>query len=136
MYLNKKTTDIVQKLSLDKRFKEIKVIMAYPDVNKPTRLKKIVVSVSPSAIDAENISVGEECMYGEYKIDIDVFVPQNFGTPCVQEVVQNIIDALKDEMMSGIKVSEIKAYNSLFCYGVNCRLTFLGEIDFGGSADD
>lgn len=136
MYLNKKVNDIVQKLSLDERFKDSKIIKAYPDVNKPTRLKRIVVSVSPSSIEAENISVGEECMYGEYSIDIDAFVPQNFGTPCVQKVIENVIDTLKDEFPTRIKVSQINVNNSLFCYYVNCCLTFCGEINFGGSADD
>lgn len=135
MYLNKKVNDIVNKLSSDKRFDNIKVIMAYPNVNKPTQLKKIVVTVSPSEIDAENISVGENCFYGDYSVNIDVFVPQNFGSPCIQQTVESVVDLLKDEMPKAVRVSQIKVDNALFCYYVNCRITFCDVINFGGNAN-
>lgn len=136
MYLNEKVKDIVYRLSQDTRFEHTKIITAYPDSNKPTRLKQIVVCVSPSSVDAENIAVGEAFMYGRYSVDIDVFVPQNFGSPCVQTAVQNLMDALRAELPVGIKVSQIQVNNSLFCYSVNCCLTFCGEIDFGGGKND
>lgn len=136
MYLNDKIDIIAGKLSADKRFDNIKVVMAYPNVHKSTQLKKIVAAVSPSEIDAEKISVGDNCMYGEYKIDIDVFVPHNFGSPCIQNTVESVVDVLKDEMPSGIKVSKIQVNNSLFCYYVNCCFTFCDVIDFGGSENE
>lgn len=136
MYLNKKVKDIVSKLSSDERLRDTKVIMAYPNVNKPTQLRRVVIAVSPSSLNAQNISIGDVCIYGEYSVDIDVFVPQNLGTPCIQDVVEKIIDIIKNESLSGIKVSQIKVNNSLFCHYVNCCMTFRGEIDFGGSAYD
>lgn len=136
MYLNKKMQSIVNMLSQDSYFDNVKIIKAYPDVSKPTRLRQTVICVLPSEMDAENISVGNACLYGRYSVCIDAFVPQNFGSPCVQTVIEHVVDALKDEMPCGIKVSPIRVNHSLFCYSVSCCLTFCGEINFKGDDND
>lgn len=132
MYLTNEIDALISQLNTNSYFDEIKIIKAFPYTDKPTRLNKIVVAVSPSKINAENISTGGECLYGEYSIDFDIFIPVNKGTPVDTSVIEQLICTVAVCCPKAVSVSEITANNNIFCYTAKCTFTFSGEIAIGG----
>lgn len=136
MYLTCEIQGIIDYLRADKHFDNTHIVKAFPYMKKPTKLRKIVIAVSPSEIEAENISVGDVNLYGEYSIDFDVFSPQELGTPVVFDSIQNIIEILKCFYPSRIYVSKITPVDEISCFSAKCTLTFNGEINFGGAVNE
>lgn len=133
MYLTHEIQQVIDYLRADRRFFNTKIVKAFPYMKKPTKLRTIVIAVSPSKIDAENVSVGDINLYGEYSIDFDVFSPQELGTPAVFRSIQDIIEILKSFYPSKVYVSEITSVDGISCFSAKCTLTFRGDIDFGGA---
>lgn len=132
MYLAKETKNILDMLKSNEYFSDKKVIMAYPFAKKPTRLADIVVTISPSSLSAKNIEAGGESLFGSYKIDADIFVPQDMGSPCVFDVIEKTVNTVIPLFPCAVSVSEIYPMDELFCFTAKCSFTFSSEIDFGG----
>lgn len=132
MYLADKIDSLILTLKNQTCFNDVKIIKAYPFVNKPTNLEKIVITVSPSGLNADNISVGQNYYFGSYMIDFDVFSPQELGSPVVASTIESIILTLRKFNPSAIKVEPISINSNVKCYTAKCTLSFNGEIDFGG----
>lgn len=132
MYLTDKIENLISTLKNQPCLKDVQIIKAYPFVNKPTNLEKIVITVSPSGLNADNISVGQNCYFGSYMIDFDVFSPQELGSPIASSTIESVILSLRKFNPSAIKVEPISINSNVKCYTAKCTLTFSGEIDFGG----
>lgn len=132
MYLNKEIDALIALLKANPFFDDIKITKAFPFINKPTRLSRTVIAVSPSKIDAQNISVGGESLFGDYSIDFDVFIPINDGTPVDTDVIEQLVCTLSKSFPKAAAVSEITVNNNIFCCTAKCTFTFSGEIKIGG----
>ncbi len=128
--------DFINKLKQDAHFENIKIIKAYPYVAKPTRLSKIVLCLSLAEISADNCSVGDNCIYGDYKIDIDIFVPYKIGADVISDVFSNIVNACNDNLPIGISTNNIKNDRDTLCYTAKCSLVFNDALNIGGVNDE
>ncbi|MBR3148969.1 MAG: hypothetical protein IKF64_02275 [Eubacterium sp.] len=133
MYLTDKVSSIISLLCGDEYFEDKKVIAAFPFAYKPTRFGKIIVTVSPHGIEAENISAGGHCLYGKASVSVDVFVPHETGSSVVNDVIEHIIDAVADTRPCTIKVSPVSSKDELSSYTASCVLTYKSLIEFGGN---
>ena len=112
------------------------VIKAYPYVKKPTILKKTVVTVSPAHTELKNVTLGEKSAFGVYGFNIDVFVPQQEGSPCESDTVEAVIKAVFDMKPIGIKVSDFRRADVLNAFTVRCVVQFSGAVDLSGEVQD
>lgn len=124
--------DFINKLKQDAHFKNVKIIKAYPYVAKPTRLSKIVLCLSLAEISADSCAIGDSCIYGDYKIDVDIFVPYKMGADSIGEVFSNIINACNDNLPISISTNNISNDRQTLCYTAKCSLVFNDALDIGG----
>jgi hypothetical protein len=135
MYLTNEIDVLIEMLRANSYFDDIKIIKAFPYSMKATRLAKTVIAVSPSKVEGENISIGDNKMFGEYSIDFDVFIPILSGTPVKSDVIEQIVTTVSACYPSGISVSAITVNNDISCTTAKCTFTFSGEISIGGNSD-
>lgn len=128
MYLTEEIDALIAQLKTNQFFENIKIVKAFPYINKPTRLSKTVIAVSPSKISAENISIGSESLFGDYSVDFDIFIPIQEGTPVDTAVIEQLLCTLSSCYLKAAAVSEITADNTISCCTAKCTLTFSGEI--------
>ncbi len=136
MYLNKEIDEFILNLEANSFFSDMKIIKAYPYAIKPTRLKKTVIAVSPSQISAKNISLGETHFFADYKIDVDIYVPQQFGADSIINIVREILGCAAGFYAVGVTASKINADDNLNCFTSKCTVEFNGEIDLGGNENE
>jgi hypothetical protein len=132
MYLSDKIDFLIEKLKENCYFDNVKIIKSYPYSKKDTRLSKTVVAVSPSKIEAQNISIGNDTLYGDYSVDFDVFIPIQSGSPVDSSVIEQIVVTLSECQPKSVYVSEISVNNSISCCLAKCTFTFNGKIEIGG----
>ena len=113
-------------------FKNDKVILAYPSVRKPTKLTKLIITVSVGEINAGNIELGGESLYGSYMLNATIFVPYKLTTAVMPSAIEAVIKSQITAYPSAVRVSEISAHDETECFSVKCGFTFNDEIDFGG----
>ncbi len=135
MYLTDTVNHIINILKSNEYFNDKSVIAAYPFAYKPGRLGKIIITVSPQGIEAENISSGGYCLYGSTSVRADVFVPHEMGSPVLEDVIEHIISTLSCTFPHFVKVSPIISKNNLSSFTANCTLTYKSKINFGGNDD-
>ena len=107
----------------------VKVIKAYPYLDKPTRLEKAVIAVSPEKTELEPAGIGNEEQYGEIRVVADIFVPQNFGSEALRSLSEQAVKAALVLEPSGVGVFPIKAEDRLDCLRCSCTFTFKRLID-------
>lgn len=88
MYLTDKVSEVIDILKDDEYFDDKTVIAAFPYAYKPGKLGKIIITVSPQDIEAENIDAGGCCFYGRASVRTDVFVPHDMGSPALADVIE------------------------------------------------
>jgi hypothetical protein len=132
MYLAKEIDVLTEALRENSYFDNVKIVKAYPYLNKATRLSKTVIAISPAGIDAKNISIGDENLFGDYSIAFDVFIPIQSGSPIESSVIEQLLVTMSKCYPVGISVSEISVNNDISCCTAKCIFTFNGEIGIGG----
>lgn len=136
MYLNKLIDEIAAKMKSDDNFENINIIKAYPYVDKPTILKKQVITVHPYALDLQSIAVEQQIMQGEYSVEFDIFSPFDMGSPSVCELSEKIMCFLKPYNPINIKSQGISVENTVRCYKSKFIVTLSDFIDLGGDFGD
>ena len=81
MYLDDETDALLNLLKSKKELEGISFIKACPYARKQKKISKKIAAISPGELDLESISVDNENFFGKYAIDIDLFVPYEFGSP-------------------------------------------------------
>ena len=103
------------------------IIKAFPFTKKPTRLRHTVITVSPSETRLKNTALGEERACGKFGVSIDVFTPQQEGSPAENGVADSIIKALYPLEPTEIEISEYSASDELGAFSVKLKAFFSGE---------
>lgn len=124
MYLDNETDELLDILKSAENLKGIEFIKACPYAKKPTRLLKKVCTLAPAELDLESISVDNEDFYGKYAVNVDLFVPYEFGSPVAFDVMENIVRCVMDERVCAIKLSSISRESSAECYKIRATFTF------------
>ena len=129
MFLKAELNRIYDALRSAQALEECSVIKAYPYVKKPTVLKSTVITVCPAAADMKNVSLGGECLFGSYGFYVDVFIPQQEGTPCNNGFIEDVIEVLSQLEPKRIKVFDLKKEDVLNAFNVKCLVEFSGEAE-------
>lgn len=123
--------DFINVLKQDAHFKEYKILKAYPYITKPTRLSKVILCISLGEVNGDSIGVGDNYIYGNYKINIDIFVPFSMGANSISKIFNNIIDTCSDNLPISISTSEITADGTTLCFTARCSLAFNNLLSLG-----
>ncbi len=134
--LSKAVDDFIATLKQTEDFGTIKVIKAYPYVIKPTKLSKIVVAVSLGDVSAENISVGDNCIFGTYRIDSYIYSPYAVGADVLPLVAEKIFACCLGFNPVAITTSQVDTDATTLCYTLKCSITFSDLINLGGGDNE
>lgn len=124
MYLDDETDALLNLLKSKKELEGISFIKACPYARKQTKISKKIAAISPGELDLESISVDNENFFGKYAIDIDLFVPYEFGSPIAFDDMEKIVRTIMSEKICGIKLSSIVKASSAECYKMKATFTF------------
>ena len=81
-------------------------------------------TLAPAELDLESVSVDNENFYGKYAVDVDLFVPYEFGSPAAFDDMENIVRCIMNERVCAIKLSSISRESSTECYKIRATFTF------------
>jgi hypothetical protein len=124
MYLDKKLDEFIDVLKSSDELAQVKIIKAYPYAIKPTRPSKTIVGVYAGKIDMQSVSVGGDELYGSYELKADVFVPQGCDSSAVSQVIAGILNAVANDTISAVSVSQISSDDSISSLTATCTLTY------------
>lgn len=128
MCLDHELDTFIERLKKSEALRDVQIIKAYPYVTKPTRLNHAVITVSPSEIKGESISIGQEDIFASCTIDADIYVPVEFGSPRMWEYIRYILLAQMNGVPTAVSVSRVAADDKLSCYTAKCSLTYNGVL--------
>ncbi len=124
MYLRQLTDEVFSALRGYSGLENCVIIKAFPFAKKPAKLAHTVITVSPDTAVFENTALGEESAYGIYAVGIDVFTPQEQGSPAENGALDFVVSALLPLKPSKIELGGFKASDSLGAFCSHCRVTF------------
>lgn len=114
---------------------DLKLIFAYPDTFKPTRLDEPVVAISVGGADMKNIELGGDTMAGDVIVKAEIFVPLKLGAEVLQSVLRDVAVGGSACGVSGIAVGAVESAPRLDALRVACRFTFSDEIIRGDDSE-
>lgn len=129
MCLDDELDAFIERLKSCEALEDVRIIKAYPYVLKPTKLKRAVITVSPSEINAQKISLGQKNLFASYVIDADIFVPVELGSPKIWEYIRGILLSQTNSFPSSVYVSRVTAVDKLSCCTVKCSVTYNGALE-------
>ena len=125
-------SDFMDRLAADEFFENVKITRAYPDVIKPTQLKKAVVAVGIRNINVDENSVGQDIKSGSYSIFANIFVPHSYDKQGIEKIVFRICRDISELNVVAIEISSITANSTAECLVMQSVFTFNDEICFRG----
>lgn len=123
-------SDFMDKLEADEFFGNVRLTRAYPNVIKPTLLKKAVVALGIKSINVDENSVGQNIKSGSYSVFADIFVPYSYGKYEMEQIVFRICRNISERNIVAIEISEITANSTAECFVMKSVFTFNDEICF------
>lgn len=124
MYLDDKTDEMLKLLKSNSQLANISFIKACPYEKKQTKIKKKIATISVGELDLDSISVDNENFFGKFAVDIDLFVPYEFGSPIAYEDMGKIVRTVLNKSVCGIKLSSVVKASSAECYKMKATFTF------------
>ena len=128
MYLLTAAEKVYQALKNCEALSNCVIIKAYPYAKKPTRLRRTFITVSPAEAEVKNTALGGNSLYGKFSVSIDVFAPQESGTPVENGVTDGIVSAVLPLEPAEIKIGSFTANDDLSSFCAKCLLTFSSDI--------
>lgn len=128
MYLNREVNNILATLKSSDNLEDIRFIKAYPYVKKGTVLKNKVAAVSSGEVNLETISLDNDDYCGKYSIDIELFVPFNFGSPVANDDIERIFLAVMDASVCAVKMHPITKDSIAECY--RAKVSFYYNLNY------
>ena len=129
MYLAAETNRVYNALKDCAALDGCRIIKAYPYAKKPTKLRRTVITVSPSDAEFKNTALGFECAYGKYAVAVDIFIPLESGSPAESGVCDGVINGVLALKPDGIRLTEFRPYDELGAYGARCIVSFSGSVN-------
>ncbi len=136
MYLRSEIEQISGLLRSAEALGDCLVIKAYPYAKLPSRLGRAVIALSPSELQADGAEIGGERYFGEYTVNADIYVPQEWGSPAATDYAERTVNALLSLNPVRIRLGGIEAADALKCFKLRCAFSFCGEIRFEGGEND
>ena len=123
-------SDFMDRLAADEFFENVKITRAYPDVIKPTQLKKAVVAVGIRNIVVDENSIGQDIKSGSYSVFADIFVPYSYDKQRMDQIMFRICRDISQLNVVAIEISGITANTAAECFVMKSVFTFNDEICF------
>ncbi len=124
MYLNLITDKVYRTLKEYGALSECAIIKAFPYAKKPTRLTRTVITVSPGGALLNNTALGEECAFGEFSVNINIFTPQEQGSPADNGTLDTVTQALLPLEPIRIKTGGFDGNDMLGAFEAQCTAVF------------
>lgn len=125
--------DIKDKMNKSPAFKGIKVITAYENKIKPTRLNNPVIALGFDCINLDSQSIDESERSGEIKIFADIYVPQKSKAYNAQEIFVNICELMGCFNVLSVSAGRLAYDAQAQAFLLNAGLCFRDTVDFGGA---
>lgn len=136
MKIDKIADEFINTLRLSGILADVKIIEAYPNLTKPTRLSKPVVSVSACNMDLSVNGIGEDNFAGEYAVNVNIYIAKELGAYNPAEIFGRICKAADNLLISGVKADDVKFDRTSDCFVLKSVFTFNNQFDFGGGENE
>ena len=129
MFLQAELNRAYEALKASEELSDFSIIKAYPYVKKPTILQSTVITICPAASNLKSVSLGSEELFGTYGIYVDVFIPQQEGSPCDNTAVEGITEALLPLGAVKVSISDVEREDVLNAFCVRCLFEFSAGVE-------
>lgn len=129
MRLHSMTGKVYRSLKNSEALSDCRVIMAFPYIKKPTRLTKTVITVSPAGAVLKGFTLGEKSVFGDFSVNIDMFTPQEKGSPSENGLLDLVTQAALSLEPTSIKLGGFNSNDVLGAFEAQCTVTFSDTFD-------
>lgn len=109
-----------------------KIITAFPDSIKPTRLEKILVAVGMNELELASSELESSNRAGQLSIFADIFVPTSLGCSALLSTLTGICRALDAYCVVSIKAEKPYYSKDVQATVLETIITFSDRITLGG----
>lgn len=123
---------IIDTLKNKSCFDEAKIIKAYPNSPKPTRLNNVYISIGLKNINLEPYQIDYTDKAGELTISADLFCPLKWESKILVELFSRLCSALSKYNIIAINSEGLIADTDTQAYLLKTNITFFDKFEFGG----
>lgn len=125
--------EVKEKLTQSQLFSGVKIIGAFENKLKPTKLKNPVISLGIDSVDLSSDSIDESSRNGEIKIFADIFVPLNGSALNTQDIFLNICKTLSCYNVLSVTAQRLVVDETTQTFLLKTNVCFRDTLEFGGA---
>lgn len=111
-----------------------RIIKAYPNNNKPTKITKAYIAIGIKEIKLMPYQLDYPDKAGELTMSADLFCPLNWDSNELTKLFSKLCTAVEKFNITSISTEEVTADMTTQAYMLKTTITFYNEFDFGGDA--
>ncbi|MCH5314983.1 MAG: hypothetical protein J1E81_03635 [Eubacterium sp.] len=136
MRLDNAVSEIEALLKNSSELSDAKIITAFPDAIKPTRLDKALVAIGISELDIAPSELESSNRAGNLSIFADIFVPSSLGSTAPLNTLVSVCKALDAYCIVSIKADKPYYSREVQAVVLKTVITFSDRITFGGDDNE
>ncbi len=126
--------ELMNTIKSDNRFKDVKIIKAYPNYDKPTRLSRAHIAIGIMKMNFEPYQIDDSEKAGELTIFADLFCPLKWDNSELTKLFSGLCNTIAKYNITSIQAEKITADANTQAYQLKTTITFYNAFDFGGDA--
>ena len=87
-------------------------------------------------VNADNISIGDNCVFGTYRIDTCIYAPFDMGADDLPLVAEKIFASCVNYNPVAFTTTQVDTDAKTLCYTLKCSITFSDLINLGGGDNE
>lgn len=123
---------LINEISSDDNFKNVKIIKAYPSCDKPTRISRAYIAMGIMGMNLEPYQMDYPDQAGELTIFADLFCPLKRNSDELTKLFSRLCSMLQKYNITAIRTEQITADTNTQAYQLKTAITFYNKFDFGG----
>lgn len=123
---------LIENLKKDNGFENVKLIKAYPNYDKPTRLSRIYIAMGIMEMNLAPYQMDYPAQAGELTIFADLYCPLKWDSGELTKLFSKLCNAVKGYNPTSIRAEKITADAVTQSYQLKTAITFYNEFDLGG----
>lgn len=129
------TNALIERVRRDSWFREMRVLYAYPDTVKPTRLSRVHIAMGIREMDLKPCFVDSTAQAGEVSVFADIYIPLKMDSALAEEVLRQLCRVLGGYNVAGISASKLTADKYTQANVLRTVFTFNDLIEWDGDTD-
>ena len=109
-----------------------KIIRAYPNKDKPTKITKAYIAIKIKEIKLEPYQIDYPYKAGELTVSADLFCPLKWDISELTKLFSKLCTAVEKYNITSISAENITADTNTQAYMLKTSITFYNKFDFGG----